>query len=858
MNDLLPIASQGIVAIAFTMLWWQNRREKFLTYWTVSYLATFAAVVFGYFFERDPLTAIGVLSALSISFGSAFLWAGVRAYQRQNDALRTIIQMGCVLFLVTSGIAFLASLWLGRFVGAWPMAAVCFWAGYVFIAQGNHSVERLTGALFVARGLLLVLRPYFELFLWIPSFSMVIEVSLALTMLLTALVKISHQLQSSRSSWVKTLDLIPDAVLVLEASTKEVLWINHAFERLFGFSKKQLLGKTDLSIEFWETPQDRNHVNDCLDSSPQRAVSYEAVFHKQGGGRLVCQGTADKVLFDESTADLHVIRDVTQEREIARKLESSATRYKRLYENMLEGFVTVDDDEKITDFNEAFRRMLGYAPEELKGKSISDITPERWHDQDKNLSWKQVHDRGYSDLMEKEYVTASGEVIPVEIRSYIHLNDSGQPEGRWAVVRNISERKKAEKKEQLEASEKRLQAVLAATGEGVWDWHIQSGQVYHSHRWFEIFGLKDDEGSPDLAAFENLIVDEDRPAARARLSDSLTGKGTYRSQHRMLRGNGNVIWVQDRGDVIERAEDGTPLRMVGSISDITAYKESELAILNAKSEAERVNAELVSALDRLLQTQTELVRSEKLASLGSLVAGISHELNTPIGNAVTVASTLSRAQKKFSDVIQSGLSRSDLNAFVSSVGEIAEILDRNLHRAAELVSSFKQLAVDQSSYQRRAFDLHEVVHEVILAMGPAIRKTQHQVQNKVPADLRLDSYPGPLGQIVINLINNSLIHAFNDKESGLISIEAQAEDEHWVRLTVSDNGCGIPEDDQKRIFDPFFTTRLGQGGSGLGLHIVFNLVVDLLGGQIDVSSTLGQESVFTLRIPRSAPEKTSR
>lgn len=858
MSDLLPIASQGIVAIAFAMLWWQNRREKFLTYWTVSYLATFAAVVFGYFYEQDPQTALGVLSVLSISFGSAFLWAGVRAYQRQNDALRTVILVGCALFLVTSGIAFLASLWLGRFVAAWPMAAVFLWAGYVFIAKGSHSVERLTGTLLVTRGLILLLRPFHESFLWIPSINLVVSVSLALTMMLTALARISHQLQSSRSSWVKTLDLIPDAILVLEAGTKEILWINHAFERLFCVTKKQLLGKTDLSIGFWENPDDRNHVNDCLDSSPERAVSYDAVFRQHGGGSLVCQGTADKVLFDESPADLHVIRDVTQEREIAQKLERSATRFRRLYENMLEGFVTVDDEERISDFNEAFRSMLGYTPEELKGKSISDITPERWHEQDKNRSWQQVHDRGYSDLMEKEYVTASCEVIPVEIRSYIHLNDAGQPEGRWAVVRNISERKKAEKKEQLEASEKRLHAVLAATGEGVWDWHIQSGQVYHSHRWFEIFGLKDDEGSPDLAEFENLIVAEDRPAALARLSNSLTGKGAYRSQHRMLRGNGRVIWVQDRGDVIERAEDGTPLRMVGSISDITAYKESELAILKAKSEAERANVELVTALDRLQQTQRELVRSEKLASLGSLVAGISHELNTPIGNAVMVASTLSGTQKKFMSLVQSGLTRSDLNAFLSSVGEIADILDRNLHRAAELVSSFKQLAVDQSSYQRRAFGLHEVINEVILAMGPAIRKTQHKVQSSAPADLRLDSYPGPLGQILINLINNSLIHAFKDTESGLISIEAQAENEHWVRLTVIDNGCGISEDDQKRIFDPFFTTRLGQGGSGLGLHIVFNLVVDLLGGQIDVSSKLGQESVFTLRIPRSAPAKASR
>ena len=181
---------------------------------------------------------------------------------------------------------------------------------------------------------------------------------------------------------------------------------------------------------------------------------------------------------------------------------------------------------------------------------------------------------------------------------------------------------------------------------------------------------------------------------------------------------------------------------------------------------------------------------------------------------------------------------------------------RRLHRAAELVADLNQLAVDQSSYQRREFELLEVVQEVVLAMGPAIRKTAHRVLVEVPSGLRFDSYPGPLGQVLMNLINNALIHAFEDRPAGTIRIAAEAVragEPGWVSLSVADDGRGISEKDQRRIFDPFFTTRLGRGGSGLGLHIVFSLVVELLGGQIEVSSAAGAGARFDIRLPLEAP-----
>jgi PAS domain S-box-containing protein len=349
---------------------------------------------------------------------------------------------------------------------------------------------------------------------------------------------------------------------------------------------------------------------------------------------------------------------------------------------------------------------------------------------------------------------------------------------------------------------------------------------------------------------------------RSRFFAALNNDGVIEEMEaELVTGSGRKLLCSISAQVAEIS--GVRLMLMMS-TDITERRriENEIRELNAELEGRvakrteeltRANNDLGETLDYLRRAQDELLRTEKLSSLGALVAGVAHELNTPLGNSVTVSSTLFTIHKKFEDLVRTGLSRSELNEFVTNVGEIAVILDRNLHRAVELVSNFKQLAVDQSSYQRRQFGLQEVVHEISLAMGPAIRKTPYILEIDVPADLVLDSYPGPLGQVLMNLINNALIHAFNEKKSGLIRIDAVAVDSGWIQMRVLDDGIGIPAADQKRIFDPFFTTKLGQGGSGLGLHIAFSLVVELLGGQIHVVSSPGKGAIFMLRLPISAP-----
>lgn len=283
--------------------------------------------------------------------------------------------------------------------------------------------------------------------------------------------------------------------------------------------------------------------------------------------------------------------------------------------------------------------------------------------------------------------------------------------------------------------------------------------------------------------------------------------------------------------------------------------ELESRVQHRTQELAAANARLEETLATLMRAQQELVRTEKLASLGSLVAGIAHELSTPVGNSLTVATTLADRTRAFCDEAAGcRLRRSSLTEFVSQARQASDLLARNLLSASELIGRFKRVAVDQTSAQRRRFDLAQTIEEVVTTLRPQVKKTPHRIEVAVPQGIEMVGYPGPLGQVIINLVNNALVHGFDSRAAGVVRIEAAAEVPDLVRLTVKDNGRGIPEEHQSRIFDPFFTTRLGQGGSGLGLHIVFNIVTRVLGGQVAVISRPGEGAAFTLDLPRIAPK----
>lgn len=270
---------------------------------------------------------------------------------------------------------------------------------------------------------------------------------------------------------------------------------------------------------------------------------------------------------------------------------------------------------------------------------------------------------------------------------------------------------------------------------------------------------------------------------------------------------------------------------------------------------EQANQELGQSLNTVKSMQSELVRSEKMAALGSLVAGVAHELNTPIGNCVMVASTMKHQIDSISaDLSADRMRRSALEQHLHSSMLGAEMLELNLSRAAELIGSFKRVAVDRTSDQRRVFDLGQTLIEILLTALPMYKKTPYTMETELAEGIQMDSYPGSLGQVITNFISNALAHAFEGRASGTMWLRSRALDDDQVEVSFSDDGVGIALPHQRRVFDPFFTTKLGQGGSGLGMNIAYNLVTEVLGGSVALSSGANGGTTFTLTLPRQAPQ----
>jgi len=299
-------------------------------------------------------------------------------------------------------------------------------------------------------------------------------------------------------------------------------------------------------------------------------------------------------------------------------------------------------------------------------------------------------------------------------------------------------------------------------------------------------------------------------------------------------------------------------RVIGVITvqslHLPAYGERETLAFRSLSAYAAIALDNARAYRRLSDLQRHVMAQEKLAALGSMVAGVAHELNTPIGNSLLLASTLLGGAREFNArLTQGALRRSDWQRFADQHVQGLEVIERSMDAAAALVRSFKQVAVDRSAEQRRAFALAQVCEQCAQTMGLALRRAGLRLSLQVPAELRMDGYPGEVGQVLLILINNAMAHAFEGRENGQIELGAQALSPDRLALWVADNGQGMSAALQERIFEPFFTTKFGQGGSGLGLSICHNIVETLLGGRIRVSSEPGQGSRFTLELPLQAP-----
>lgn len=292
-------------------------------------------------------------------------------------------------------------------------------------------------------------------------------------------------------------------------------------------------------------------------------------------------------------------------------------------------------------------------------------------------------------------------------------------------------------------------------------------------------------------------------------------------------------------------------------------KNSELArhaatleerVVSRTASLSAANAQSRQAFAELVAAQKRLVESEKLASLGRLVAGVAHELNTPLGNAMVAATTVIDCQTRMALAIGSGrIRRSELDSMIATSIEGHRLVTNNVARAAEIVRGFKQIAVDQTSEMRRRFSCAAVLGEVLATLKPMFKRTLFLLELELEEGISMDSYPGPLGQVISNIVQNALVHGLDGRARGTVRVTCCAHGPLAVEILCNDDGAGMSAATRERVFDAFFTTKLGAGGSGLGMQIVHNIVTVVLGGEVQILSEPGAGTTVRIVCPREAP-----
>lgn len=401
----------------------------------------------------------------------------------------------------------------------------------------------------------------------------------------------------------------------------------------------------------------------------------------------------------------------------------------------------------------------------------------------------------------------------------------------------------------LRESEERWHFALEGAGDGVWDWDIASGEIYLSNRCQQLLGLSRPEAIADFKLWQTGIHPDDLPTVLADLASYLRQpQGSFAIEHRFLKDQG-WIWLLGRGMAVSLDTQGQALRMIGTYSDITErkYAEEELQLLNSNLE-ERVairTAELKKAMQ-----QISIV--EKQAALARMVAGMAHELNTPIGNILLCSSQIHADVEAIAKAdAEKQLSRKGLQAFLEKATESCDLLQRNSEQAGDLIGRFKQIAVDQLDQPKRSFNLGQVIARLLQTLLPPEHHPHVKVELQAPTDLIIDNYPSALEQLLSHLIANSLAHGFDGKETGCITVAISREGND-ITLRYADDGKGIVTELHGKVFDPFFTTRMGQGGIGLGLALVHNIVQVILKGQIRLESEPGHGATFIITFPANA------
>ncbi len=561
-----------------------------------------------------------------------------------------------------------------------------------------------------------------------------------------------------------------------------------------------------------------------------------------------------EVLVKERTAELEA--EIIERKRAEQALRESEERYRRLVENAPLGIISIDAQGHVRDVNEMLVAMLG-APSAEMTKKMNFLTSPSMLEAGIAADFRHCLESGEPGVSERQYLSQWNR--QAYLRSHLTpLRDSQETiNGVQAIVEDITERKWAEGA--LKESEAEYRSLFK---------NMLSGFAYHKI-------LVNDKDQPvDFMFLEvnevfEKLTDLGKEVIGKRASEVIPGLRELKPDLIDVYGKVALTGQEITFDLYF-ASFGTWYSVsayspekgyfVALYSDITERKwaEESLRELNEKleqrveartAELQEANRALQESLEILRKAQEQLVQSEKMAALGGLVAGVAHEINTPVGVGVTAASYLYEKTLGIKQHYDNGtMKRSELEKYLEMATESTEMILVNLQRAADQVKGFKQVAVDQTSDEKRRFRLKNYIDGVLLSLHPKLRRTKHSMQVACPEELEFESYPGAFSQIITNLVINSLIHGFEHIEQGSISLDVTL-DGDMLELYYKDDGRGMTKEEASKVFEPFYTTKRAKGGTGLGLHIVYNVVTQRLEGTIRCESVPGEGTSFLIRIP---------
>jgi PAS domain S-box-containing protein len=508
-----------------------------------------------------------------------------------------------------------------------------------------------------------------------------------------------------------------------------------------------------------------------------------------------------------------------------------------IYDTAPIGLAFLSPDCRYLQINQRLTEICGISVEDHLGRSVRDCVP------------------ALADSVEgivRSIMDTGEPVIGVEVagqradqtdeRSWVTYwhplrNSAGEIVGVNVAAEEITERKRAEAA--LQASERQFHTLADSIPQLVWMADAEGRIFWFNNHWREYTGT-------DSHDWQAILAPGPFHKARDRWAQALE-TGTPLELELSLRGKDGEYRPFLTRAVPLRDTMGAVYGWIGTHIDISERKRNEQKIRSARDAAE-------AALRNLQETQNSLIEAEKLAALGRLVAGVAHEINSPVGTSLTIASSLERKTALFAvEAVQCNLKRSSLNEFLEISRKASSQLIANLNHAAELIQSFKQVASDRSYSNQRVFDLGDLTEQIAMSLRPGLRNQDLALNVECQPSLTMNSYPGPYGQVLTNLFLNSVAHGFPDGRRGTVDIKVRASGNDDVEILFSDDGCGMSLDVRRKAFDPFFTTRRDQGNTGLGLHIVYSIVTNCLGGRLALDSEPGKGTRVHLVLPRVAP-----